>query len=713
MTESLFSQSWYRVADLKIRLRQHAVIHRHTYRDKLTYILQDHVTGQFHRFTPEAYQIIGLMDGEKTLQQIWEIACEKLGDDMPTQSEVITLVAKLNRANVIQSDILPDIEDLHSRHHEFERRRLLQQFKSPLSIRIPLLDPENFLRKTMPLVSPLIGFGGALLWITVVIYGFIQLVVHWEVLTSNIGDRVLALENLVLIAMTYPVVKAIHELGHAYCVKKWNGEVHEIGIMFLVFFPVPYVDATAASAFPSKYHRMLVGAAGILVEAFLAALAMIIWTYVEQGAVRALMFNVMLISGFSTLLFNGNPLLRFDAYYVLADYLEMPNLGIRGNNYIGYLVKRYLFGVEELISPAASKSEAFWLAGYALASFIYRIFITIGISLFVGSKYFVFGTIICLWFIYLMIVSPMIKVISKPMTDPQLINKRSRVFFISSALLTLLVAFLFFLPLPLATRAEGIIWVSDQAYIRSEVNGFISRIAVNSNEYVTSGNVLVDMENPQLDAKVDLLDAQVRESEARYQASLEDKVASEIIREEYRYILQEYQRELERQSKLQIKAKHSGTLVIYDHNNMLGRFISRGEMLGYVVDYNNLPVMVMVKEDDIDQVRNDTLSVELRFVSNPDEVFTGKIRRIVPSSTRNLISPVLSINGGGNIALDPNAENQDQTFEPYFQIEIDVPEAVPTRIEERIHVLFKHEPEPIAKRWYRVIRRVFLRQFNV
>ena len=119
MAESLFSQSWYRVADLKIRLRQHAVIHRHTYRDKLTYILQDHVTGQFHRFTPEAYQIIGLMDGEKTLQQIWEIACEKLGDDMPTQSEVITLVAKLNRANVIQSDILPDIEDLHSRHREF------------------------------------------------------------------------------------------------------------------------------------------------------------------------------------------------------------------------------------------------------------------------------------------------------------------------------------------------------------------------------------------------------------------------------------------------------------------------------------------------------------------------------------------------------------------------------------------------------------------
>ena len=106
-------------------------------------------------------------------------------------------------------------------------------------------------------------------------------------------------------------MKALHELGHSYAVKRWGGEVHEIGIMFLVFMPVPYVDASESAGFQSKWQRAFVGAAGILVEIFLASLALFIWLNAEEGLVRAFAFNVMLIGGVSTLFFNGNPLLRF------------------------------------------------------------------------------------------------------------------------------------------------------------------------------------------------------------------------------------------------------------------------------------------------------------------------------------------------------------------------------------------------------------------
>jgi len=713
MSESLFNQVWYSIADIKIKLRQHADIHRHIYRGKLVYILQDNVTGQFHRFTPEVYQIIGLMNGERKLQKIWEMACERLGDDMPTQNDIINLVSKLYKTNVIQSDKLPAIEDIDERRREYDKKQLALKFKSPLSIRIPLFDPEHFLARTFPFAAPLIGKLGAVIWSVIVLYGFLQMLVHWDVLTANLSDRVLALENILLIALVYPLVKVVHELGHAYSVKKWGGEVHEIGVMLLVFFPVPYVDATSAAAFRSKYHRMLVGAAGILVEVFLAAAAMILWTYLEQGVLRAVMFNVMLVSGVSTLLFNGNPLLKFDAYYVLSDFLEIPNLATRSNNYIGYLVKRYLFGAKELSSPAVSFSEAGWLAGYSLSAFMYRMFITIAIILFMTSKYFILGTIIGVWFVYMTVISPMFKILAKPVTDPALKKIRSRVFLVTSALTFSLVAFLFVLPLPLSTQVEGVLWVGDQSYLRSEVDGFVTGITRSSGENISSGDVVIEFDNKTLDTKVDVLKYQVQESRERYQASLINKTASEVMREELRFIEQEYERSLELKDKLQLRAKQQGRLVIYDQANLPGRYIGRGQVLGYIVDNNRLPVTVMVSDDDIDLVEHATLDVELRYTSNPDEVFSGTVQRIAPSASHDLVSPVLSIEGGGKIALDPNSKDKDRTFQRYYRVEINVPEAIDSRIEERVFVVFRHKPEPLARRFYRAVRRAFLRHFDV
>ena len=712
MSESLFSQAWYSVADIRIKLRQHADIHRHIYRGKPTYILQDHVTGQFHRFTPETYQIIGLMDGKRTLQQIWEMACENLGDSMPTQNDIINLVSKLYKTNVIQSDTLPAIEDIDRRRRDFDRKRLAQKFKSPLSIRIPLLDPERFLEATSSYIAPMISRSGALVWLLIVVYGFLQMLVHWDSMTSNISDRVLALDNLLLMALVYPAVKVAHELGHAYCVKKWGGEVHEIGVMLLLFFPVPYVDASSSSAFRNKHHRMLVGAAGILVEVFLAATAMIAWTYLEEGIIRAMLFNVMLISGISTVLFNGNPLLKFDAYYVLSDFLEIPNLAARSNNYVGYLAKRYFFRADINDSPVEAMSEACWLVGYSLAAFSYRIFITVAITLFVASKYFIFGTIVGLWFIYMSVILPMLKLIAKPVTDPVLEKIKGRIFLIMGSIVAAIVVLLFFVPLPLSTTAEGVLSVGEQAYLRPGIDGFVSVVSRKSADSVSTDDVILQIENQELNTRVEVLKHQVKESSERYQASLSDKAVAEIIRQELRFIEHEYARALEQKEKLNLRAGQSGRLVIYDQTNLVGRYVSRGQVLGYIVDNDKLPVTVMVNEEDIDLVERSVTAVELKYVSSPDSVLQGVIRRISPSSGRDLVSPVLSTEGGGGIALDPNAQNRMTTFQRYYNIEIDVPETTYSRINERVYVVFRHKPEPLSSRIYRAIRRVFLSHFG-
>src|SRR4029077_13640502 len=174
-----------------------------------------------------------------------------------------------------------------------------------------------------------------------------------------------------MMSVSFLVLKALHELGHGYAVKAFGGTVHEIGIMFLVFAPMPYVDASAASEFRSKWQRALVGAAGMLVEVFIAALALYVWLAVEQGLVRAFAYNVIVVAGISTVIFNGNPLLRYDGYYILSDLLEIPNLAQRATRYWGHLVYSYLFRTEGQ-EFSGTPGERAWFLFYAPSAFAYR-----------------------------------------------------------------------------------------------------------------------------------------------------------------------------------------------------------------------------------------------------------------------------------------------------------------------------------------------------
>ena len=143
----MFSPSWYRVAGIQPRLRSHARIHRHHYRDQLWYVLQDSLAGRQHRFTPAAHYVIALMDGHRTLGTIWAMAAEQLGDDAPTQEEMIRLLGQLHANDLLVCDVSPDTAELFQRFQRQERQRWLQRLASPLSLRFPLLDPEPFLAR--------------------------------------------------------------------------------------------------------------------------------------------------------------------------------------------------------------------------------------------------------------------------------------------------------------------------------------------------------------------------------------------------------------------------------------------------------------------------------------------------------------------------------------------------------------------------------------
>jgi putative peptide zinc metalloprotease protein len=715
MSDALFSPSWYRVAGLKPRIRAHAAIHRHAYRGEVWFVLQDQAAARSHRFSPAAHHFIGLMDGSRTVQEIWEATAKRLGDAAPTQEEVIRLLGQLHSADALLCDVPPDAAEVFRRHQRHSRMEWRRRLWTPLALRFPLWDPDRFLERTLPLVRPLFGWFGALLWLAVVGTGMVLMVSHWTDLTENVVDRVLAPQNLLLLWIVYPLVKALHELGHAYATKKWGGEVHEIGIMLLVLVPVPYVDASSAWGFRDKGKRMVVGAAGIAVELFLSALALFVWLSAESGAVGAVAYNVMLIGGVSTLLFNGNPLLRFDGYYVLADAIEIPNLGTRANKYLGYLFQRHLFGVADADSPASSAGERAWMIVYGIAAFLYRMFIMFVIILFIAGKFFIVGVLLALWALATQVVIPVGKSLNFLVSGPGLRRQRGRALGTSFVVVLAALALLLVIPAPSWTRAQGVVWVPEEAQVRAGTEGFIERLLAAPGTDVVRGQPLIEASDPFLRTRVAVLEAQLRELAAQYDALVsEDRVQAAMVREEMAAVTANLERSREREAQLVLRSPANGRLVVPDAADLPGRFLSKGQLVAYVVEDRAPSARVAIGQDDIGLVRARTRGVEVMLAEWGASPFPAEIRREVPGASRQLPSAALGSMGGGRYAVDPRDAQGVTTLGRVFQLELALPpEMSAPYLGARVFVRFDHGYEPVGFQVYRATRQLFLRHFDV
>jgi putative peptide zinc metalloprotease protein len=715
LSDALFSPSWYRVADLKPRIRAHTVIHRHAYRDKVWFILQDQAAGRSHRFSPAAHHFIGLMDGNRTVQEIWDASGQQLGDAAPTQEEVIRLLGQLHSADALLCDVPPDSQEVFRRHQRHTAMEWKRRLWTPLALRFPLWDPDRFLDRTLPYTGWIFGWIGALLWLAVVGTGVVMTASHWTELTRDVVDRLLAPQNLLLLWLVYPVVKALHELGHAYATKKFGGEVHEIGLMLLVLTPVPYVDATAAWGFRDKRQRMLVGAAGIAVELFLGSLALFVWLWAEAGAVRAIAYNVMLISGVSTLLFNGNPLLRFDGYYVLADAIEIPNLGTRANRYLGYLFQRYALAAKDTDSPADTTGERVWMALYGIAAFIYRCSILFVIIIFIAGKFFIVGILLAAWALGTQVFTPVAKSVSFLAKNPTLRRQRGRAVGTSLAIALGVLVLVFLVPAPSWTRAQGVIWVPEEAQVRAGTEGFIERLLVPVDSQVVRGQALIQAADPFLHARVKVLEAQVKELAAQYDALIQfDRVQALVVREELASVQANLARAQERERDLTLRAGATGRLVVPNAADLPGRFVQKGTLVAYVVEPKELTARAAVGQDYIDLVRSRQRGVEVMVADWGAAPIAAEIRREVPGASKQLPSSALGSQGGGPFAVDPRDNQGVTAVARVFQVELALPEDFRySYLGARVFVRFNHGWEPLGVQAYRAIKRVFLRIFNV
>lgn len=710
-----FSESWYRIANQRISLRLGIKTRRQNFRGERWIVLADPFSNQFYRLRPAAYEFVSRLRPDRTVDDVWKECVERFPDEVPGQESVIQLLSQLYHSNLLQYDLAADSAQLFERYSKRRQRETRARLLQIMFMRFPLLDPDRFLVRTLPYIGKLIGIFGALLWLGVVGMGVKVVLDNFSVLKDQ-SQSVLAPDNIFLLYAGMIVIKTLHEFGHAYFCRKFGGEVHTMGLMLLIFTPIPYMDATSSWGFRSRWKRVLVGAAGMIVEVFFAAIAALIWARTGEGAVHTLAYNIMFIASVSTLLFNINPLLRFDGYYILSDLLDIPNLHQRSGRHLKHLVEHFAFGVKNSESPARTRREAGLLTFFGIAAGIYRIVVFATILLFVADQFLLVGLIMVVICLVSWLIVPIGKLIKYLSSSPKLERCRLRANLVVIALAATILVVLQVIPFRNHIRAPGVLEATHWAQVTLEASGDVAEVLAKPGQPVKAGQPLIRLTNHQLELELGRARSQYREIEARIRAAMQldsanlKPLESSLVAARKR--VERFESDLD---AMTLRARQDGLWVAPGIENYIGRWVSRGTSLGLLVDPSEFTFTAVVSQDDSDILfKNRIQSAQVRFPGEAGTRVLVKSWNIIPAEQNMLSTPALGWAGGGPIPVDSSDSQGLRTSEPFFRVECDVPIVDQLAM---VHgrtgkIRFRIDDEPLLSRWLRRFRQLLQKRYQ-
>ncbi|MBL8378814.1 MAG: PqqD family peptide modification chaperone [Burkholderiales bacterium] len=701
MRRSLFSPLWYRVAGERPRLHQDVRVELRHARGERQYLLSDAVGGRQFLLNAAAYALIGRLDGERTVEEAWDELQDEVGDAAPTQGEVIDLLGELTGHGLIHTAGRP------AGAAKSAPRNYLAAL-NPLAFRVPLGDPWKLITR-LDVLRRLFFFPGSLLvWFVVMMVALAAALLHFPELAGAAGGT----RWMWLAWLVFPPLKALHELAHALAVRQFGGEVHKAGVTVFLLTPAPYVDASDAAGFRSRGQRVVVGAAGVMAELFVAALALAVWIGAQPGLLRDLAYATFFTACVSTLFFNGNPLLRFDAYYVLSDVLDLPNLAQRSAAWWGRFARRVL-GLPVAAPDKPLRGETKWLVMYAPASLACRVVLGLGIVLWLGGISILLGVLAgCM--IVAGLVKPLVRGLGTVFRESAGGRARLRALAGVGGATALLALLVFAVPLPLTTSAQGVIWLPENAHVRAASAGFVTGLSVADGARVEPGQVLVELADPALAASRERLLARLAHHEAERNGAMlaERRERAEEAAEEIARIEAELAHLQVRLDALAVKSGATGRLVLPRAADMPGSFVERGATLGYVFDRDQVVVRAAVPHSEAALVRDLTQRVRVRLAEAPGQDIDAQPVREVPAASLELPSAALGESGGGPFATDPDDRKGVRLNSPVVLIDLKLAAGDLERVGSRVWVRFEHGSQSLAGQLYRQARSLFLLRFN-
>jgi putative peptide zinc metalloprotease protein len=716
MAETLntFSESWHRIANLRVYLRPDTVIQRHRYRGERWFVLQNPLTNQYFRLQHGAYEFVGRLRPDRTVQEVWQESVSQFPDEAPGQEAVLQLLSQLYFANLLHYEQAFDGGQIFERTEKRRQRELSARLLNLMFMRFPLLDPDSFLVRTLPAVGKLISPGGAALWFITISLALKTVFDHWPALRVQ-GQGVLAPGNLPLLYLGMVLLKTLHEFGHAYFCRKFGGQVHVMGVMLMIFTPVPYVDASSSWGLRERSKRALVGAAGVIVELFVAALAVFVWAATGPGTVNSLAYNMMFVASVSTLVFNVNPLLRFDGYYILADLLEIPNLSQRAGLQLRHFAERYLFGVKASSSPALTHSEAVWLVVFGITSGIYRVIVFGGVLLLVADRFLLIGLIMAAVCAISWVTVPTGRFLYYLATSPRLERVRWRACGVTALLVGGLVLFLAVIPFPNHFRAPGVVQAERRSGVINEVAGRVQELLAVPGATVSAGQPLLQLTNRDLSIELAEAEGVYKETEVRLREAL-TRTNADLQPLEAR--LQSVTKRLDKlkadQAALTLRAGEAGTWVAPRVQEAIGRQLERGVPLGLVVNPGTFEFVATVAQTDADAAfARHPRRAEIRLRGQVGATLQIAQWTVIPGGKQVLPSPALGWAAGGEVPVTAN--EPEKAREPFFEIHSQIVPApgVPLLHGRSGTIRFTLESQPLLQTWLRRLWQLLQKRYQL
>ena len=682
-----------------------------TVRDTRWLVLRNPVNGDHVRLNESAAQMLSSINGQTTLEAL----CTDSRDSNITPEQVFAWLGPLCYSGLVSLGSTSEDERLLQQYKTQKRARQMGRFANPLAVKFPLLNPDRGLGVIVKKLPWLFSLWFLVTVLSVIFVALLAAIVNASTVAQEFSRVASSPRHWWLYVLMYPALKAIHELGHALVIKRWGGAVHETGITLLVLMPIPYVDASDAWMFPRKYQRILVGAAGMIAECSIAAVGLIVFLAVQPGLIRELGFAVFVMGSVSTVLFNANPLLKFDGYYILQDWLDIPNLSTRSQHYCRYLAKKYFLRIADAKSPVSATGERRWFFAYGVLATAYRVFITVVIALYLASQFMVLGVALALFALFQLLIKPVFKLINYLRTSSELNDIRHSSMAKTSGIVFIVAALVAFFPMPSSTRTEGVVWVPQQAQVFAASAGLIKELLVEPGAEVKSGQLLVRLDAPELKTERLVLESQLKAATVEYRSMQQTNpnVAKLLAAD-----IQSYELELKdlnrRFKQLDIVAGNDGRFVLEKEGLVLGRHVKQGELLGYVVNKQDLMVKAVLTQQRIERVQAGVKSARVRLADRFSESLAATLTRQTPAALHSLPSPALAYDGKSGIAVASQTDEQLQTVERVFHIELALPgEATIAGIGGRAYVTLRHQPESLGRRWWRSTRQLLLKQLTV
>ena len=674
---------------IPLRMRPDLVASRIAYRDEGTWVIKDPVGLKYHRLLDEQHFILHSLDGQQSLEQIRDRLIEQFPTLHLELSQVQSVVTDLYEKGLLISERPGRAGALRQRHRDERRKKLVGVLSSILYLRIPGWDPERTLTWLYRYVRWMFHPVAVAACLALIVASWILLGIRFEHFHATFPEfeQFFGWPNLLYLWLTLAGAKILHEFGHGLSCKHFGGECHEMGVMLLVFSPTLYCDVTDSWMLRSKWQRIAIASAGIYVELIISGFALFLWSFTDSGLLHLLCFNVFTLTTITTVIFNANPLMRFDGYYIFADWVEIPNLRAKASKMLRDTFGWYCLGIRPQPDPFVPDSGSRWLALYAIASAIYRWFILFSITLFLYTFLKPYGlqsigvtlAVVSLAGILGTIVYGIFRTFKTPRNEPMSYPKIA----ISSAVLVALVVAASAIPFSWHVEAAFLVEPENGHDVKVSMPGRLLELHVRPGDTVRKEDLLAVLEDPVLADRYRELETERAVLLKRIQTheALNDSAGESLVESQIKKVDTQLQHLREQMQQLRIIAPCDGVVVAPPQTQQtptqpgqplprwhgtplerrnLGCYLERGTHLLTVAPTERLVAVAMV-----DQSHRNELAVgqdvELKFDHLPNATVSSSVTA-VSRRPQQFAPPALSNKYGGELPTTTDAQGREKLF---------------------------------------------------